>query len=402
MNLINKAKDKIKRHHERHTKLGYKFILSDGIAFVNQRDWDKIANDNTVFLSRNYLQAIESNSPDNTSQRYAMAYNEEGKPVVIVSCQVAEISGENLMPQSKDDTIKVKVARSYQERVLVCGNLVSSGLHGVGFASDLDAGMGWKIVAEILYRVRQSEKLAGKIDFVMIKDIKGNKLAASEILERFSYRRIQTDPDMVLDLGDEVTTFDDYLAILTGKYRNRLKKIIKTLDKAEIICEKLHLDEMMDKKLHQLYLAVETKSATRLATLPLGYFLALQNQLGNNFSCYGIKQDNELLGFVTTIKDKKEAVGYYVGIDYQANSQYPIYFRLLQLVVQSAIDMNCNRVLFGRTALGPKANLGAKPIDTFVWARHRVPLVNFIVRKLFRNMPFDTAPQRSATQKLDK
>jgi predicted N-acyltransferase len=395
MKIIDKAKDKIKRHQERHTALGYKYVISDSIDFINADDWDCIAKTNTIFLSRNYLTAIEKNSPQNTSQRYAIAYC-NGKPSVIVSCQIAEISGESLLQQPTEKSLKNKLAKNYHERVLVCGNLVSSGLHGFAYTQDMDPQTAWRTVAEILYKIRQAEKLTGKIDFVMVKDIKQPKLEDSTVLERFSYRRIQTDPDMVLELNESVKSFDDYLAMLTSKYRSRIKKIIKTLESSNFITEKLTLDEQLDKEVQALYLQVENKSATRLATLPEGYFLALQENLGENFSCYGLKYQQKLVGFITTIKDQNDAVAYYVGLDYAYNAKHPIYFRLLQLVIQSAIDMKCQRILFGRTALEPKASLGAKPVDTYVWARHRVPVVNFIVRKLFRNMPYDMAPERKA------
>jgi len=398
MKVIDKVKDKLKRHQERHTALSYKLLFSDSINFIKKEDWNGIACESSIFLSRDYLQAIESASPDNTSQRYAIAYD-NNKPVVIVSCQVANIAGDTLVEAKKRKGLKDKFVKGYQERVLVCGNLVSSGLHGVGFAKDLDPQTAWRIVAEILYKIRRSERLVGKIDFVLIKDIKQPNLLDSSVLERFSYRKIQTDPDMVLDLGEGINEFSDYLALLTSKYRSRINKIIKKLDSGNFICEKLTLDANLDEQIHALYLQVENKSATRLATLPKGYFLALQESLIENFSCYGIKHEDKLVGFVTTIKDKTDAVAYYVGIDYTYNDKNPIYFRLLQLVIQSAIDMNCQKVIFGRTALEPKASLGAKPIDTFVWARHRVPIVNFVIRKLFRNIPYGIAPERKVIKK---
>jgi len=35
-----------------------------------------------------------------------------------------------------------------------------------------------------------------------------------------------------------------------------------------------------------------------------------------------------------------------------------------------------------------------------VWARHRVPVVTFFVRKVFRNVPFDDAPERNAMKEV--
>jgi len=396
MKLIKEVKDKAKRHQERHTPLGYQYLLADRIAFVNAADWDSIAADSSVFLSRQYLMAIEANSPENTAQKYAMAYH-DGQPLVIIACQIAETSGDHLV-QLKGG-VKEAIARNYKERVLVCGNLVSSGLHGVGYSKELDPKLAWRVVAEALYKIRRGEKLSGAIDFVLIKDIKGTELEKSKVVERYSYRRIQTDPDMVLTLGADISSFDDYLAGLRTKYRSRAKKIIKTLEQAGFECEKVAVDEALDRQLHRLYMQVEQKSQTRLATLPEGYFLGLYEALDDRFACFVIRRDDSVSGFVSIIKDGDVAVAYYVGLDYQVNSEFPVYFRLLQLVIQTATEWRCSKVAFGRTALEPKASLGAKPVDTFVWARHRVPVVNFIVRKLFRNVPFDEAPERSVTKK---
>jgi hypothetical protein len=395
MGVVGKIKDKVKRHQERHTSSGYQTVISESIEFVNQTHWQEIAFQGSVFLSRAYLTAIEANSPENTLQRYAIAYK-DSKPVAIVVCQVAEITGNHLTQASSG--IKGKLADNFKERVLVCGNLVSSGLHGVAFDSLLDKQVGWKIVAEILYKIRRGEKLNGKIDFTLIKDIKGEEFEDSKVVERFSYRQIQTDPDMILSLADEVNNFEDYLAILTSKYRNRIKKIIKTIDTSGYISEKIKITPEIDKQLHPLYLQVENKSDTRLATLTEGYFYQLSENLKDNFVCYVIKNQEHIAGFITVIKDGSKAIAYYVGIDYSVNKKLPIYFRLLQLVIESALEMNCKEISFGRTALEPKASLGAKPVDTYVWARHRVPVVNFAVRKLFRNVPFDEAPVRNVTK----
>lgn len=396
MKIIDQIKDKAKRHKERNQASEYEFVIADSIAYTNLKDWNQVAQNSSVFLSQKYLSAIEECSPENTTQKYAIAYKNQ-MPVVIVACQIAEITGENLSHESGNITDKLK--KNYKERVLVCGNLVSSGLHGVGMIQEIDPEIAWRIVAEALYKIRRMEKLSGKIDFVMVKDIKKTLLKPSEILERFSYRRIQTDPDMVLDFGKPLDSFDEYLASLTSKYRSRIKKVIKTIEKGGLVCEKLILDKKLDQQAHKLYLNVEAKAPTRLATLPVGYFLALQNALSDSFCCYGIKNGEELIGFVSIIKDQQDAIAYYVGLDYKVNKKLPIYFRLLQLVIESAVDLKCTKVLFGRTALEPKVNLGAQPIEEFVWARHRVPVVNFMVRKLFRNIPFDVAPERSVIKK---
>ncbi|HEX8351365.1 MAG TPA: hypothetical protein VF611_00465, partial [Pyrinomonadaceae bacterium] len=68
---------------------------------------------------------------------------------------------------------------------------------------------------------------------------------------------------------------------------------------------------------------------------------------------------------------------------------------LLQAVVSDAIGLGCRRLSLGRTALEPKARLGARPAPMHVWIRHRIPALNVAVRGLLRAVPHDEAPDRN-------
>ncbi|WP_163832766.1 GNAT family N-acetyltransferase [Spartinivicinus ruber] len=395
---IKSIKDKRLRHQERYTSLGYQYVIADCIDFINVIHWDQVVGHASVFMSREYLQVLDANSPTNTEQRYALAY-QDGKPVAAIVCQLATITGKQLM--LPDKKLKEKVVKKYRERVLVCGNLVSNGLHGVAFANELDPEQGWRIIAELIYRIRRGEKLNGSVNFALVKDLGIAQLEESVVMERYSYRKIQTDPDMVLELPDTCRSFDDYLQLLTSKYRNRVKKTQKQLRQANITDLRVTDLEPYEQVIHNLYLQVEQKAEVRPATLPRGYFSALASALGENLSCSVIKHQDKVVGFVTTIKDGDVAKGYYVGIDYQTNAEYPIYFRLLQLIIEHGISMGCHTISFGRTALEPKTSLGAKPEATFVWARHRLPAVNYLVRKLFKAIPVEEAPERKALKQVN-
>ncbi|MBU2712542.1 GNAT family N-acetyltransferase [Zooshikella harenae] len=391
-------KDKKLRHKERYTSLGYQYVIADNINFLKKDDWNEITKNKSVFMSIDYLRVLDAYSPENTEQRYALAY-QEGKPIAAFVFQIAVIGGEQLV--LPDKKLKEQVIKRYQERVLVCGNLVSNGLHGLAFSDELSIEQGWRIAAELMYRIRRGEKINGSVNFAIVKDFNENELEASMVMERYSYRKIQTDPDMVLQLSQNCDSFDEYLQLLTSKYRNRIKKVIKTLQQANITDLRIVDLAPYEAIIHRLYLQVEERAEVRPATLPKGYFSALADALDEGFCCSIIKLNNEVVGFVTTIKDGDIAKGYYVGFDAQINQTFPIYFRLLQLVVEHGISMGCQVISFGRTASEPKTGLGAKPSSTFVWARHRLPSVNFIVRKLFRVIPYEEAPDRNAFKKLE-
>jgi len=67
----------------------------------------------------------------------------------------------------------------------------------------------------------------------------------------------------------------------------------------------------------------------------------------------------------------------------------------LQAVVDDAIKLGCRRLSLGRTALEPKARLGARPVPLRVWISHRIPALNVLVRGLLHAAHHDEAPERN-------
>ena len=53
------------------------------------------------------------------------------------------------------------------------------------------------------------------------------------------------------------------------------------------------------------------------------------------------------------------------------------------------------RLSLGRTALNPKASLGAKPEPMTVWMRHRQPVVNALIRNLLTGIEHEEPPERN-------
>jgi hypothetical protein len=68
---------------------------------------------------------------------------------------------------------------------------------------------------------------------------------------------------------------------------------------------------------------------------------------------------------------------------------------LLHATIDHAIGYGCRRLSLGRTALEPKAALGAKAEPMSVWLRHRVEPVNWLLRGILGGVPHDEAPERN-------
>lgn len=405
--LASALRDVRKRHRDRRRPSGFGFAFADRVEYFDPQRWDAVTNQSSRFLHRDVLHVIENHGPQNIQPRYAMIFEGE-KPVAAVAAQVVTVTGDLLSREKREHTKSfsgllrraagpvAKTAKAgLRERMLVAGNLLSWGFQGIAFAPGEEPARIWPGVAEALYRIRRAERLMGQTDFIMVKDVT-ERQTGLESLRRFSYRPLETDPNMVLDIDPAWRTYEDYLGALDAKYRRNAKDQMKKLAAGNCVLEPLKNLRFHSNRLHELYLAVHANAPVRLVTLRETYLPAMAEMAGENFRCTVVRRGEELLGFVTSFRDGETAIAYYIGFDRQAAAEgLPIYLRLLHATINDAIGWRCKRLSLGRTALEPKAALGAKPETMSVWLRHRVPAFNWMLRGLLGAVPHAEAPERN-------
>ncbi|MFZ6760441.1 GNAT family N-acetyltransferase [Undibacterium sp. Ji50W] len=388
------------------------YALADSISLLDAAAWQEVTAQAGFFMSLDYLSTLEQVLPINLSARYALIFSGLGagrQLLAAVYMQIADISLAQARPEKPDKPLDAdkkwglpidQLAQAAKQRVLTCGNLLIYGQHGIAFAPDVDSKLAWHGVVEVLYRVRQAEKLAGKTHFVMIKDLHDPYIKQAAHLENLSYRYIETEPNMMLTLAPEWKNYDDYLASLASKYRANIRNaILKPMDEAGCTIEHLpdlapHIDSIF-----ALYKAVQVNAGFRPFELLPDYFLALQQVAGDRFRCSVIKRDGNLLGFLISVADGDTAIAYHIGFDRVAAADLPIYLRLLHAGIADALALGCKQISYGRTALEPKAALGAKPQTFGIFVRHRQPVLNKLMKRLLLGIEHEDAPERNPFKK---
>ena len=384
---------------------GFRIAIADTIAQLDRDQWDDVVDGESWFFSRDYLAMLERVPPAVVEPRYALISDDEG-PVAAVVLQWAEVDGTRLRPLPKGTgeeeelnplrrlvdklsrPARAAFASRLRERVLVCGNLLTYGQHAVAVAPDVEPDSVWPAVAEVLYRVRRAEKLAGQAGFVLIKDVPLAANGGVAQLAGLGYRGIETEPNRVLALDPAWKTHADYLASLTSKYRSAVKnQILAPIDAAGLVVRAFTPAAALGRRAHALYLGVHENASLRPFTLHPDYFEALARTAGDRVRFTGLfdgphDTPEALQGFIVTLADVDEALGYHIGFAQDDARALPLYLRLLHASVADAIVMRARVLSLGRTALEPKSRLGARPQEMQVWLRHRQPVLNQIVRRL--------------------
>lgn len=400
------------KHRARHTSTGFHIALADRIALLEPTRWDHAAAAGGFHLRRDYLALLERHGPDQITPCYALVAQGD-TPIAAVSAQWLAFAGHRLgrasaataqpagtgAPLGKRllQPIARKALDRVHQRVLVCGNLLSWGNHGVSFAPGVDPAIAWPGVGEALYRLRRAAKLDGETDFVVIKDITAAEAPHFAPMELLGYRRVATEPDMVLELQPSWRTFDDYLGALGSKYRKAGKRIRDDVLAGGFTIDTLAPHELNAhaERLQHLYEQVHANAPIRLASLSAPFWPAFAACAGDALRTTVVRTADQLVGFVNTLRDGDTAIGYQIGFDRAAAGAAPIYLRLLQATIESALQLGCRRLSLGRTALEPKARLGAAPRATEFWLRHRIPALNMLVKGLVGHIHHDEAPDRN-------
>ncbi len=290
-------------------------------------------------------------------------------------------------------------------RFLVCGNLLTTGPHGVAFADGEDPARLWPAVVEALCRIRRSSTLFGESDMMMIKDLTDQQAGAGAALRSSGFRRFETEPNMVLQLKPSWGSFDDCLHDMKSDYRSRIKKTLQSLEESGVALEPLAPEqvEAVAGEIYGLYRQVHDRQKLRLATIKEGWIPALARHYQGDFRIVAArsKEGGKILGFVTLLRDGDGAFGYYVGFDKaEAAKGLPLYNSLVYAGVAQAIDMRASRLILGRTALGPKAQIGAKPQAMYGYLRHRSSALNLAVPSILAVLPAsEQAPDRHPFKK---
>lgn len=386
------------------------YAIADSLSMLDCTVWQRLAEPMGFFMSVPYLQMLESSLPANIRPRYALVFGEgeEGlQPLAAVYMQIIDVSLAQAAPekisQARLPAPVAHMTAKASQRILACGNMLTFGQHGVAIVRGADTRLVWHGVAEVLYRVRQAEKLVGRTQFVMIKDLHDAHAEQAAHLKSLSYRYVETEPNMVLDLRPEWKSYDDYLGSLASKYRSSIRNaVFKPIEEAGCAIERLSIDEAIaaSDQLFSLYKAVQSNAGFRPFELSAAYFGALlRTATSNNAACSVIRREGRLLGFLITIADGDTAIAYHIGFDRQEAAALPLYLRLLHAGIADAIGFGCSRISYGRTALEPKASLGAKPQQFGVMVRHCQPVLNKLMKRMLTGIEHDDAPQRNPFKK---
>ena len=145
------------------------------------------------------------------------------------------------------------------------------------------------------------------------------------------------------------------------------------------------LDEIFDHQemIYDLYLHVAEHAPFNTFYLSKNHFYVLKEKLKDDFMLYGYFMEEKLIGFNTLIKNGKSLDTYFLGYDEKIQKEKMLYLNMLYDMIACGISLQYKNIIFGRTALEIKSSVGAIDTPMYGFMRHRQPIINHFIGKIF-------------------
>jgi len=347
----------------------------DSIDKVDTHPWNQFVPENKQFLHSSYLRAIEQHHNDLKSY-YTMIYYDSDL-VGVAYFQVINIKDGLRVREEEAKDLKEKVADIVKKginrvnvKLLMCGNAFITGDYGFAFKKDMSDDL--KITA--LHEAVQTVQGLVNPNIVIIKDWHPQDMEAGKLLERYKFKEVHMQPNMVLTMWEEWKTFDDYLMSQTSKYRKNAKRLIKkgaALERRELSLEDV---EAANTKIYDLFKSVSDNADFNLTTPAYDYFLECKRNAPERFQIMGYYLEGEMVGFISYMINGDHLETHFIGFDKTYNHEHALYPSVLYDQVKIGIDAGVKSICFGRTALEIKSNLGAvgEEYNCFFWAKNPI------------------------------
>lgn len=127
--------------------------LSERIGQLDPASWDAVSAGQSFFFSRRYLEMLQAVAPENVEARFALVCRGD-EPLAGLCAQVIRVNLTQVAGSRAKGLLSGLEDRVTQ-RVLVCGNALTFGMHAVCFAPGADraralsAGPGCRVAAPL-------------------------------------------------------------------------------------------------------------------------------------------------------------------------------------------------------------------------------------------------------------
>jgi hypothetical protein len=358
------------------------YALTNNIGNL-KRSW-KDAAKNDLYLEFDFLNSIEE-LPSIGIKPYYVVETVNDQITKLFYFQIKEFRLRDALKFDQNTFIgKLKsiLSKLINYRCLVSGNILVTGNHG-SFIKESEIKYFDEQLLPFIVEVQSQIRKHFKDDtsMILVKDFFESKETNRN--NQFGYTKAEIDPNMILELAADWTSFDDYLDSLKAKYRVNYRRAIKLLGDVKSIELDLEGLEKYSPVMHELYANIADNANFNLFQLPEKYFVTLKRNLGQLFNVVGFFKNDKMIGFFSYTDNSNHIDAHFLGFDPEDNIKSQLYLNMLYKLTEVAILKRKKTLILSRTAIEIKSSVGAKPFDMVCYFKSKYWLYNQVIQLAF-------------------
>lgn len=348
--------------------MGYTYRLYDSIQEVPREAWMSWRRDEAdLFMDPRFLAAVE----ETVAARYwsLLVQDGAGRPMANASLCLYPVDTAILCPPRPRRVLQA-LRRIWPGcltfPIVFCGLPVSAGQSHLRLAPGADAHQVFRQVDAALSEVA-AEVPNGAI---VCKDFADEDLPCVDGLRELGYVRGFSLPMNCFPPG--YGSFDEFCAALRSHYRYKIRRSQRKFAGSGFgvahFCGLEALPYYTD-EVHRLYLAVVERAEVRLETLPAEFFRRLLVRCGEHVRFTAVFHHKRIVAFSWGLLAGRSYQNLFIGLDYELNADYDLYFNLMAYDLDHALRQGVNEIQVGQTADVFKSRLGCQARARYIYAK---------------------------------
>ncbi|HVW01813.1 MAG TPA: GNAT family N-acetyltransferase, partial [Planctomycetaceae bacterium] len=315
-------------------------------------DWNKLRHpEGDPFTEPGFIGAVEKSMARDGKFWHVIFRDAGGQPVASASFCTYKVDATLLAEEGVVKRIAGAIRRiapwAVKLKVLFCGLPVSAGQSNLRFAPGVDRAA----ITRQLDRLLRKTAVRAFAHCIIYKEFPEADGAALG-LEALGYMRADSLPMNHTD--PQFKDFDDFLAHLKSSKRYTIRKQQKKFDKSGMRVVQMlggeGADQVCTDDVHRLYLNVLDKAKVKLEQLPAEFFRELARQLPQQSAYTFVYQGDRVVAFACSIFSDDVFHQMFVGVDYELNAQWDLYFNLFYKAIDYAFRRQVRDIIVGQSA----------------------------------------------------
>ncbi len=347
------------------------FSVYDSIRDVDVDEWNSVRNPHRdPFMDPGFIEAVENSMGTACRFRHVVVRDKRGRPIAAACLSSYTVDGASLAEGSAKRILSAigrVCPRLLRNTIVMCGLPVSTGDSHLRFACHVDRAS----VLAILDRLICEFAAAERARFILFKEFNAEGCRDLGTLPSLGYRRADSYP--MNYAASDYRDFEDYLSRIRSKKRRMLRGSLKKFAKGGFrvvtLTGREGAAELYTDQVHRLYEAVLSRSQVQFEHLPAEFLRELARRLPDNTSFTFVFRGDEVVAFAASVFSETTFHGLVLGIDYERNREYELYFNVLFKALDVAFRRGADHILLGQTAdttKHAKLDIYQTPISIYV------------------------------------